>query len=56
MVAPEGEQYIELEGDSKEYFNIDCLPNMMPVYLKLSASEMKSPMQFDIRMGNVNSL
>ena len=29
---------------------------MLPVYLKLQASEMKSPMQFDVVLGSVNAL
>ena len=55
-MAPEGEQYLELKADAKEHSTVNCLPDMRPVYLKIKASEMKSPIQFDIRMGNINAL
>ena len=56
VIAPEEDKYTILKGDSPEYEIVDCLPDMLPVYLKLPASALRSPMQFEVLLGNVNSL
>ena len=35
IVAPEEDKYIILQGDNPNYIQVECLPNMLPVYLKL---------------------
>lgn len=56
VIAPEEDKYTILKGDSPDYETVDCLPDMLPVYLKLPASALRSPMQFEILLGNVNAL
>ena len=38
IVAPEEDKYTTLMGDNPNYITVESLPNMLPVYLKLSAS------------------
>lgn len=56
IVAPEESKYQPLLPDNPNYQTIECLPHMLPIYLKVPASMMKSPMQFEILMGNVNAM
>jgi len=52
LVAPESEKY-QLIIPNNEYNNVEVLPEMIPVYLKVPCSLLKSPCFFEVLMNDV---
>jgi hypothetical protein len=42
--------------DNPNYIQVEVLPDMLPVFLKIPCSNLRSPCQFELQMGTVSAL
>ena len=55
-IAPEEEKYQTLTANNPNYLNVEVLPDLLPVYVKVSCPNLKTPCLFEIVMEGVEAL
>lgn len=56
MIAPEEEKYQIMEPNFPNYMNVELLPDLLPVYLKVSCAGQRSPCQLEIVMDGLDAI
>ena len=56
MIAPEEEKYQIMEANFPNYMNVELLPDLLPVYLKVSCAGQRSPCQLEIVMDGLDAI
>ena len=56
MIAPEEEKYQIMEPNFPNYMSVELLPDLLPVYLKVSCAGQRSPCQLEIVMDSLDAI
>lgn len=56
MIAPEEEKYQIMEPNFPNYMNVELLPDLLPVYIKVSCAGQRSPCQLEIVMDGLDAI
>ena len=56
MIAPEEEKYQIMEPNFPNYMNVELLPDLLPVYIKVSCTGQRSPCQLEIVMDGLDAI